>query len=127
MSMDFYVATKGKTPEGKDHFQFLPDMEFPNFSNSNAREIANALGFPVNDGLMEAVDISTFKARCTSFLRNTLDKPSAEIPWTETKSPGRCTMIYGGRPQGYLQVAIARILTVVNEGEQKGGQYVYAC
>lgn len=77
MSMNF---TPGTFDPGRNCYMFTEEVQTVNVSNSNGFEIGRSLGFNMEDGGMDAVDIDLFITRCQSFLRNNLGKPDPERP-----------------------------------------------
>jgi len=160
MSMDFIP---GSFDAARKCWMYTESVESVNVSNSNGYEIARSLGFTVDEGFMEAVEIDLFIARCTAFLRNHLGKPDAAkpvviersrslpqfdalcaqhgnvmgklqemfttpgVPVVEvTRSSPGPTMIDCGRPEGYLQDRIRKILGTVQDAKLLGATHVWA-
>lgn len=106
-------ATPDDLPEGTPYPQGVDT------SNVNARSIMQALGmdgyWDEGCGCYMAIEVEPFRQACIRFLRNSLDKPSAEIESRELpRVPGQCRFIEGGRREGYLQDRVSDILGHIN-------------
>ena len=87
-----------KTWEFPDDFK----QQTGHLSNHSAREILGALGLDTDFEDAGPIEIDKFINISTEWLKNNIDKPSAEVPTTVDRSRGGATMYSGGRDEGWI-------------------------
>lgn len=119
-----------------------PNYEL-NLSNVMMTKIMNdVLGFSGDSSDGFHIPIDEFLARATAWLRQNLDKPSEEIPTEFHKrevgfafdadlgvdriQPKGPRMISGGRPEGYVNDVIMKMVKLAREGKKLGATHVSA-
>ncbi|ATQ70760.1 hypothetical protein CQW49_22505 (plasmid) [Methylosinus trichosporium OB3b] len=97
--------------------------EIFDLSNANASDLLSVLGF---EALWSAPPqpILGFLDRVTAALRKSIDQPSAEIPMTIDRAPGRMTVVDCGRAEGYLNRRLHELSTLVRQGKDAGATHV---
>ena len=87
-----------KTWEFPDGFE----TQTGHLSNHSVREILDALGLDPNFEDAGPIEIDKFINISTAWLKQNIDKPSAEVPTTVDRSGGGATMYSGGRDEGHM-------------------------
>lgn len=88
-----------------------------NVSTTNARAILYALGLPAAEDLSGEIDPLDLKARIV--LAQALDEDLA-TPSVTLSDPGMAKMTYCGRPAGYMQKRLERLMTVADDAILRG-------
>ena len=124
MSVDFhpYVFDPG------DHvWKFPPrahSMPFEfNLSNANAADLLNALGLPY-DVNAEPMPLGALSGLVTAALRRHLDKRSPELPTMTDRTPGKMTVVYCGRREGYIEERLGDLATLIQHGRAIGATHI---
>ena len=130
MSVTFYPGKQVESASDKPCWTWVGDAdEFVNLSNGSASEVVRALGLSAfwdcEQSCLELVQIEVFEARATALLRNSIDRPSAMVETRVSQEPGRATMIYAGRPQGWLQDVVMRLQRSIKVAKAAGATHVY--
>lgn len=130
MSVTFYPGKLDSSGEQPVWVWVGDDKQFVNLPGASASEVVSALELTAHwdgeQGLLGSVPIETFEARATAYLRNSLGRPNAPVEPRVSQLPGRAMVISGGRPQGYLQQLIMRLVRNVKEAKALGATHVYA-
>ena len=118
--MDYHHADE----EPPKNPNFREDLEL-NLSNSNMVHImSDVLGFSGDSSEGYLIPINEFIARATYWLRQSIDKPSAEVPIEITKGEGGPTMVDMGRREGYANETVMRAVKIAREGKQAGATHI---
>ena len=104
---------------------YKPELDL-NLANANMRQVFDELGYPTDLEDQSPFPIDEFIGRTTQWLQKAIDKPSPEEPTRVDKSPGRPTMISGGKPQGYYNSVIKSMNHIARVGKQAGATHVWA-
>ena len=87
-----------KTYEFPDGFE----TQTGHLSNHSVRQILGALGLDTDFEYAGPIEIDKFINISTEWLKNNINKPSAEVPTTVDRSRGGATMYSGGRDEGWI-------------------------
>jgi hypothetical protein len=98
-----------------------PDAFQLSVSNANGADLLLAMGLaPEPDGL---TPIDTFGGLVSATLRRHLNHRSAELPVWEDDEPGKMTLIYLGRPEGYIEQRLGELMRLVQSGRAAGATH----
>lgn len=83
-----------------------------NLSNVNARDLLDWLELSVSDDLYGTVTAHDLAARCRRRLWNEPRNHDQGFEGYIDEQTGRCTVVMGGRPDGYLRQRTKRLLQI---------------
>ena len=91
-------------------------------SNANAVDLLLALGLnpSPNGGVMP---IDSFANLVTAAMRRHLGSRSPELPAVEDAQPGRMTMIYLGRDEGYIERKLSALAKAIQRSRTIGATH----
>ena len=95
-------------------------------ANSNMRQVFATLGYPTDLEDQSPFPIDEFIGRTTQWLQKAIDKQSPEEPTTIDNNPGGPTMISGGKPEGYFNMAIKDMNKIARAGKEAGATHIWA-
>jgi|TARA_B110000444_G_scaffold203845_1_gene196484 hypothetical protein len=95
-------------------------------ANSNMRQVFATLGYPTDLEEQSPFPIDEFIGRTTQWLQKAIDKQSPEEPTAIDKNPGGPTMISGGKPEGYFNMAIKDMNKIARAGKEAGATHIWA-
>ncbi len=120
MSINFNVYRE--TTTGFDLVD-VPDQLEVSVSSANGRDLLHALGIEQTCS-DDPWPIHCFRALITVARRKRLDHQSPEIPVTEHVTPGRCTFIDCGRPEGYIERRLCDLSHLLNHSVEAGATHI---
>ncbi|HMD61048.1 MAG TPA: hypothetical protein VKG78_06435 [Opitutaceae bacterium] len=92
-----------------------------NVCNSNGIELLLALGLqPEPDGLLE---IATFTNLVTCALRRHLGRRSPALEPVEDAAPGRMTVVFGERSEGYVERRLGDLARLLQQSRMIGATH----
>ncbi|MEA2733362.1 MAG: hypothetical protein QOD93_2793 [Acetobacteraceae bacterium] len=98
-----------------------PDAFELSVSSANGADLLLAMGLaPEPDGLMP---IDAFGGLLSAALRRHLDQRSPELPVCEDAQPGKITLIYLGRPEGYIEQRLGELMRMVQTCRAAGATH----
>ena len=104
---------------------YKPELDL-NLANANMRQVFAELGYPTDLEEADPFPIDEFIGRTTQWLQKAIDKQSPEEPTTIDNNPGGPTMISGGKPEGYFNMAIKDMNKIARAGKEAGATHIWA-
>jgi len=99
-----------------------PDRFEVNVGNANGYDLLLALGLAPEPGGELALD--AFAGLVTAGLRRHLGRRSPELAEATNAGPGRMTMIFCGRREGYIEERLGDLAGVVQRGREAGATQI---
>lgn len=122
MSVSFIAAIESS----KKAFEPIDEEAEVRLGHGTGHDLAAAIGFPLQDNCMGVIPIGRFSRACSTFLSARVGRPTPGRDMTVDASPGRATVICGGREPGLLEREVLRLLEMIRDAESRGATHVYA-
>ena len=118
---DFYKRDwpYDKTPKQNPDYDPEEDLSL---SNSNMREVMDALGYDADD----TIPVDEFIGKATQFLKQSIGKQSPAQPDQIDRRQGGGAFIDAGKPEGYYQTAVMAMSKIARIGKARGATHVIA-
>lgn len=91
-------------------------------NNSNGADVLLALGLPPDPSGI--VPIERFRQLAITARRRHLGQRSAKLQTVEVSSPGRITVIFGGRAEGFIEQRFADLTALVEASMHIGATHI---
>jgi hypothetical protein len=122
VSVSFIAAIEAS----KNSFEPVDEEAEVCLGHGTGHDLAAAIGFPLQDNCMGVIPIARFARGCSTFLSARVGRPTPGRDMTVDASPGRATVICGGRDPGFLEREVLRLLEMIRGAEARGATHVYA-
>ena len=118
---DFYKRDWPYDKDPKPNPDYDPEEDL-SLSNSNMREVMDALGYDAED----TIPIDEFIGKATQFLKQSIGKQSPAQPDQVDRRAGGGAFIDAGKPEGYFQKAVMAMSKIARIGKGRGATHVVA-